>query len=46
MLDREVNKPPNFRGGAVSMGPVNRNHSFSLNKKEKISLKISVINKN
>ena len=29
------NKPPNFRGGAVSMGPVNRNHSFSLNKKEK-----------
>tara|TARA_B100000963_G_scaffold259869_1_gene228148 strand:- start:291 stop:914 length:624 start_codon:yes stop_codon:yes gene_type:complete len=29
------NKPPNFRGGAVSMGPLNRNHSFSLNKKEK-----------
>ena len=29
------NKPPNFRGGAVSMGPVNRNHSFNLNKKEK-----------
>ena len=29
------NKPPNFRGGAVSMGPVNRYHSFSLNKKEK-----------
>ncbi len=29
------NKPPNFRGGAVSMGPVNRDHSFSLNKKEK-----------
>ena len=28
-------KPPNFRGGAVSMGPVNRDHSFSLNKKEK-----------
>ncbi len=29
------NKPPNFRGGAVSMGPVNRDHSFGLNKKEK-----------
>ena len=29
------NKPPNFRGGAVSMGPVNRDHSFNLNKKEK-----------
>jgi len=29
------NKPPNFRGGAISMGPVNRDHSFSLNKKEK-----------
>ena len=29
------NKPPNFRGGAVSMGPVNRNYSFNLNKKEK-----------
>ena len=29
------NKSPNFRGGAVSMGPVNRDHSFSLNKKEK-----------
>ena len=28
-------KPPNFRGGAVSMGPVNRDHSFKLNKKEK-----------
>ncbi len=28
-------KPPNFRGGAVSMGPVNRDYSFSLNKKEK-----------
>jgi len=28
-------KPPNFRGGAVSMGPQNRNHSFVLNKKEK-----------
>ena len=29
-------KPPNFRGGAVSMGPKNRDYSFSLNKKEKI----------
>ena len=29
------NKPPHFRGGAVSMGPVNRDHSFNLNKKEK-----------
>ena len=29
------NKPPNFRGGAVSMGPQNRDHSFNLNKKEK-----------
>ncbi len=28
-------KPPNFRGGAVSMGPTNRDYSFSLNKKEK-----------
>ena len=29
------NKPPHFRGGAVAMGPQNRDHSFSLNKKEK-----------
>ena len=29
------NKPPNFRGGAVSMGPVNRDQSFNINKKEK-----------
>ncbi len=28
-------KPPNFRGGATSMGPVNRDYSFNLNKKEK-----------
>ena len=42
------NKPPNFRGGAVSMGPVNRDYSFSLNKKEKklalksaLSIKVS-----
>ncbi len=34
------NKPPNFRGGAVSMGPVNRDYSFNLNKKErKLALK-------
>ena len=42
------NKPPNFRGGAVSMGPVNRDYTFNLNKKEKklalksaLSLKIN-----
>jgi len=29
-------KPPHFRGGATSMGPVNRDHSISLNKKEKV----------
>ena len=28
-------KPPHYRGGATSMGPQNRDHSFSLNKKEK-----------
>mgnify|MGYP002008737374 CR=1 FL=1 len=28
-------KPPNFRGGAIAMGPVNRDYSFDLNKKEK-----------
>ncbi len=28
-------KPPNFRGGAIAMGPVNRDYSFQLNKKEK-----------
>ena len=28
-------KPPHFRGGAISMGPQDRDHSFSLNKKEK-----------
>jgi large subunit ribosomal protein L4 len=28
-------KPPHFRGGATSMGPKPRDHSFSLNKKEK-----------
>ena len=29
-------KPPHFRGGATSMGPVNRDHSFNLNKKDSI----------
>ncbi len=39
-------KPPNFRGGAVSMGPVNRDHSFSLNKKEKkLALKSALSSK-
>ncbi len=28
-------KPPNFRGGAASMAPIVRDHSFNLNKKEK-----------
>ena len=37
------NKPPNFRGGAVSMGPNNnKDYSFNLNKKEKISLKVAL----
>ena len=41
------NKPPNFRGGAVSMGPINRDHSFSLNKKEKkLALKSALSIKN
>ena len=40
------NKPPNFRGGAVSMGPVNRDHSFTLNKKEKkLALKSALSSK-
>ena len=39
-------KPPNFRGGAVSMGPVNRNYSFNLNKKErKLALKSALSSK-
>ncbi len=29
-------KPPNFRGGAVAMGPQNRDYTFKLNKKEKM----------
>ena len=39
-------KPPNFRGGAVAMVPVNRDHSFSLNKKEKkLALKSALSSK-
>jgi len=39
-------KPPQFRGGATSMGPQNRDHSFSLNKKEKtLALKCALSNK-
>ncbi len=39
-------KPPNFRGGAVSMGPENRNYSFNLNKKEKrLALKSALSSK-
>ena len=38
--------PPHFRGGATSMGPVNRDHSFSLNKKEKkLALKSALSSK-
>ena len=41
------NKPPNFRGGAVSMGPINRDYSFNLNKKEKqLALKSALSIKN
>ena len=39
-------KPPHCRGGATSMGPQNRDHSFSLNKKEKtLALKCALSNK-
>ena len=39
-------KPPQYRGGATSMGPQNRDHSFSLNKKEKtLALKCALSNK-
>mgnify|MGYP002026882504 FL=1 len=39
-------KPPNFRGGAISMGPKNRDHSFSLNKKERaLAIKCALSNK-
>ena len=38
-------KPPHFRGGATSMGPVNRDHTFSLNKKiENIVVNIGAAN--
>ena len=36
-------KPPNFRGGATSMGPVNRDHSFNLNKKRKKNLQLNLL---
>ena len=40
-------KAPHFRGGAISMGPQNRDHSFSLNKKEKkLALKCALSEKN
>ena len=39
-------KPPHFRGGATSMGPQPRDHSFSLNKKEKtLALKCALSDK-
>ena len=39
-------KPPHFRGGATSMGPINRDHSISLNKKEKtLALKSALSSK-
>ena len=40
-------KAPNFRGGAVSMGPQDRDHSISLNKKEKkLAIKSALSEKN
>jgi len=40
-------KAPHFRGGAISMGPKNQDHSFSLNKKErKLALKCALSEKN
>ena len=39
-------KAPHFRGGAISMGPQNRDYSFSLNKKEKkLALKCALSEK-
>ena len=39
-------KGPHFRGGATSMGPQNRDHSFSLNKKERsLALKCALSSK-
>jgi len=40
-------KPPHYRGGAISMGPQNKNYAFSLNKKEKkLALKCALSEKN
>ena len=40
-------KAPHFRGGAISMGPQDRDHSFSLNKREKkLALKCVLSEKN
>ena len=40
-------KAPHFRGGAISMGPQNKDHSFSLNKKEKkLAIKCALSEKN
>ncbi len=40
-------KAPHFRGGAISMGPQNRDHSFLLNKREKkLALKCALSEKN
>ena len=39
-------KAPHFRGGATSMGPQIRDHSFTLNKKERVlALKCALSNK-
>jgi len=39
-------KAPHFRGGATSMGPIPRDHSFSINKKEKkLALKSALSSK-
>ena len=40
-------KAPHFRGGAISMGPQNRDYTFSINKKERIlALKCALSSKN
>ncbi len=39
-------KAPHFRGGAVSMGPQNRDHSYKLNKKQKkLALRLALSSK-
>ena len=44
--DKVSSKPPHFRGGATSMGPTPRDHSFSINKKEKkLALKSALSSK-